>query len=49
MVPQVMELDYVTKVFYEHANLSSKLKEIGKSQLVEELQETWRLSSSKCG
>jgi hypothetical protein len=34
--------------FYKHTNLNSKLKEIGRSQLAEELQETWRLSSLEC-
>jgi hypothetical protein len=47
-VPQAMELDDVIKVFYEHTNLSSRLREIARSQLVEELQETWRLSSLEC-
>ncbi len=47
-VPQAMELDDVTDVVYEHMNPSSKLREIGRSQLVEELQETWRLSSLEC-
>jgi hypothetical protein len=36
-VPQAMELDDVIKVFYEHTNLSSRLREIARSQLVEEL------------
>lgn len=31
-VPQVMELDDVIKVFYEHKILSSRLREIGRSQ-----------------
>jgi len=31
-----------------NANLSSRLREIARSQLVEELQETWRLSSLEC-
>jgi hypothetical protein len=39
----LVELYDVTKVFNEHTNPSSKLKEIGKSQLVEKLQETYRL------
>jgi hypothetical protein len=48
MMPQAMELDDVTNFFYKHTNLNSKLKEIGRSQLAEELQETWRLSSLEC-
>ncbi len=36
-MPQAMELDDVIKVFYEHTNLSSRLREIARSQLVEEL------------
>ncbi len=43
MMPQATKLDNVTKKIYEHTNLSSKLKEIGRSQLAKELQETWRL------
>jgi hypothetical protein len=34
MMPQHVELDDVTRVFYEHTNLSSKLREIGKTQLI---------------
>ncbi len=30
-VPQAMELDDVTNVFYEHTNPSSRLREIGRS------------------
>jgi len=36
------------KFFFKHTNLNSKLKEIGRSQLAEELQESWRLSSLEC-
>jgi hypothetical protein len=31
MMFQAMELDDVTKVFYEHTNLDSRLKELGRS------------------
>jgi hypothetical protein len=44
----LVELDDVTKVFNEHTNLSSKLREIGKSQFVEKLQETCKLPSLEC-
>ncbi len=47
MMPQVVEFDDVTKNNYEHTNLGSRLREIGKSQLVEKLQETCKLPSLK--
>jgi hypothetical protein len=43
-----VELDDVTKVFYEHTNLGSRLKEIGRWQLVEEIQKTCKLPFPKC-
>jgi hypothetical protein len=46
MMPQHVELDDVTQVFYEHTNLSSKLREIGKTQLIQKLKER-RKSSLK--
>jgi hypothetical protein len=39
MMPQHGELDDVTQVFYEHTNLLSKLREIGKTQLIQKLKE----------
>ncbi len=39
VVPQLVELDYVTFFFNEHTNFSSKLKKIGKTQLVQKLKE----------
>jgi hypothetical protein len=47
-MPRAMELDDVTKVFYKHTNPSSRLKKIRISQLVEELQESWRLPFLEC-
>ncbi len=37
MMPQVVELYDVIKQNYEHTNLGSRLREIGKLQLVEKL------------
>jgi len=47
MMPQAMELDDVTKSFYEHTNLGLRLKVIRRSLLVEELQKTCKLPSPK--
>ncbi len=43
-----VELDGVTKVFYEHTNLRSRLKEIGRWQLIEKIQEICRLPFPEC-
>jgi hypothetical protein len=48
MMPQVVELDDVIKQNYEHTNPGFRLREIGKSQLVEKLHEICKLSSQKC-
>ncbi len=47
MMPQVVELDDVTKVFYKHTNPTSRLGEIGRSQLAQELHETCKLPFAK--
>ncbi len=48
MMPQVVELDDVTKVFYKHTNPTSRLGEIGRSHLAKELHETCKLPFAKC-
>lgn len=40
MMSQHVELDDVTQVFYEHTNFSSKLREIGRTQLIQKLKES---------
>jgi hypothetical protein len=48
MMPQVVELNDVIKQNYEHTNPGFRLRKIGKSQLVEKLQEICKLPSLKC-